>query len=108
AEAPVTIAVVSSRADLVSGGSAVVALTMPAGVQLSDLRVSLNGADVSNAFAARANGKIEGLVAGLHDGANELRASPPDGSGARLTLTDHPNGGPLFAGPQLQPWKCEA
>jgi len=25
---------------------------------------------------------------------------------AKLTITDHPNGGPVFSGPQLQPWHC--
>jgi len=98
---PMTITVVSSRADLVSGGTAVVAITKPA-------RVLLNGDDVTAAFAERPNGKIEGLVRGLHDGLNELTATLPDGTGARLAITDHPNGGPMFAGPQLQPWKCEA
>jgi hypothetical protein len=106
--AAVTIRVISSRADLVSGGNAVVAITKPAAIPLSNLRIKLNGRDVTSAFAVRPNGKIEGLLGGLHEGANELRATLPDGTGARLWITDHPNGGPLFAGPQLQPWKCEA
>ena len=97
----VTISVISSRADLVSGGSAVVAISQPA-------RVSLNGTDVTRAFAVRPNRRFEGLITGLHNGVNELTAILPDGRGARLAITNHPNGGPLFAGPQLQPWKCEA
>ena len=31
----------------------------------------------------------------------------PDGRGARLTITNHPNGGPVFAGPQVHPWICD-
>ena len=37
------------------------------------------------------------------------------GSGARvrglvkhLVITNHPDGGPVFSGPQLHPWKCES
>jgi hypothetical protein len=104
----VMIRVLSSRADLVSGGNAVVAISLPKGSTPSDLAVDLNGRDVTDEFAVRPNGKIEGLVAGLRLGANTLTASLADGSGARLLITNHPNGGPVFAGPQLQPWKCEA
>src|SRR5207302_3673288 len=28
-------------------------------------------------------------------------------TGARLTITDHPNGGPVFSGPQIKPWACQ-
>ncbi len=44
---------------------------------------------------------------GLRVGRNVLRVELPDGRGARLVLTNHPNGGPVFSGPQLHPWKCE-
>ena len=27
-------------------------------------------------------------------------------TGARITLTNHPIGGPVFSGPQIQPWLC--
>ena len=27
--------------------------------------------------------------------------------GARLVVTNHPNGGPVFSGPQIQPWGCQ-
>jgi len=104
----VTISVISSRADLVSGGTAVVAISLPAHTPFSALRARLNGTDVTRAFAVRSNKKIEGFVSGLHNGVNELTAILPDSRGARLAITNHPNGGPLFAGPQLQPWKCEA
>ena len=28
--------------------------------------------------------------------------------GASVTVTNHPNGGPVFSGPQVQPWACQA
>ena len=103
----VAIQVTSSRADLVSGGDAVVRITLPQGSDLSNLHVDLGGTDVSSAFALRADGRIEGLVTGLQNGVNTLTATAGI-AGARLQITNHPNGGPLLAGPQLQPWKCPA
>src|SRR5581483_11497417 len=49
----------------------------------------------------------EGLVTGLQVGPNVVTAQLPNGAGARMTITDHPNGGPMFAGPQVQPWICQ-
>src|SRR5436309_15938082 len=79
AGAVVRIDVLSNRADLVSGGDALVTISAPA-------RVFRNGTEVTKAFARRADGRFEGLVTGLHDGANSLIARLPDGSGARLTV----------------------
>ena len=39
-------------------------------------------------------------------GENVVTARAPNGEGARLTLVNHPVGGPVFAGPQVQPWIC--
>lgn len=64
--------------------------------------------DVTPSFGVRPNGKFEGLVTGLRLGANRLRAVAPDARGATLTVTNHPLGGPIFSGPQIQPWTCQA
>lgn len=105
----VTISVLSGRADLVSGGSAVVAISPAA--DAGDLTVTVDGRDVTGGFARRSAGLLDGrlaaVVSGLHVGRNLVRATLPDGAGAELTLTDHPNGGPLFSGPQPEPWTCE-
>ncbi len=37
-----------------------------------------------------------------------LVARLPDGYGARITITNHPIGGPVFSGPQIQPWQCQS
>jgi hypothetical protein len=39
-------------------------------------------------------------------GANELTVDAPDAPRARLTLSNHPRGGPIFSGPQQQPFVC--
>lgn len=104
---PMVIAVLSNRADLVSGGETLAAVTLPRGVDPSNVRMSLDGRDVSDAFALRPNGRYEGLATGLRLGNNALTATLPDGSGARITITDHPTGGPVFSGPQVEPWICQ-
>ena len=81
---------------------------MPPGATPSSTRLDVNGRDVTGEFAMRANGKFEGLVTGLANGPNVLTAQLPDGYGARLTIVNHPIGGPIFSGPQIQPWLCQA
>jgi hypothetical protein len=104
----VRIELLSTRADLVSGGEALVAVALPSGVSAGSVRVYLDGRDVTSAFAQRANGRYAGLLTNLRLGDNQLRAVLPDGRGATLGLTNHPRGGPTFAGPQIQPWTCQA
>ena len=102
----IEIKVLSNRADLISGGDALVAIVLPAGVSASSIKVDVNGRDITSAFAIRPNGNFEGLVSGLADGPNVLRALKKDRSGARITITNHPVGGPVLAGPQVQPYIC--
>lgn len=103
----VTLRVLSTRADLLSGGDALIEVLIPAGVRPSRVALDLNGSDVTSAFAVRRDGRFYGRVDGMQLGANVLSATLPGGRGARITLTNHPIGGPLFAGPQVQPWICE-
>ncbi|HJR19204.1 MAG TPA: DUF6351 family protein [Actinomycetota bacterium] len=103
----VRLKVLSNRADLISGGNALVEVTLPTGSRAQDLRVDDDGRDVRNAFAARKDGRILGKVEGLALGNNVITARLPDGRGASLTVKNHPIGGPVFSGPQIQPWKCQ-
>ncbi|HUE25424.1 MAG TPA: DUF6351 family protein, partial [Solirubrobacteraceae bacterium] len=103
----VQIKVLSTRADLVSGGEALTQIVVPADTRASSLRVELGTRNVSRQFAIRPNGKLEGLITGLRLGANLLTARLPSGYGARLTIVNHPIGGPVFSGPQIQPWLCQ-
>jgi len=100
------ILVLSNRADLVSGGDALVEVVLPGRVDPGTVRVSLNGRDVTSAFAERPDGRYEGLVTGLAVGENDLMATMRRGPTVHLTITNHPSGGPVFAGPQVQPWIC--
>ena len=98
------ITVLSNRADLVSGGDALVSVDLRANPRA--VTVELNGRDITNAFAVRPNGRFEGLVTGLVEGENVLRVRPGNGVGRRIELTNHPIGGPVFSGTQVQPWLC--
>jgi hypothetical protein len=71
------------------------------------VKVTLGDRDVTDAFAVRPNGRYEGLVEGLAVGENALTATTPGGS-AHITIVNHRNGGPVFSGPQVKPWVCQA
>lgn len=102
------IKVLGNRADLVSGGQALVEVILPGKAKASyaDVRVLRNGEDVTSSFAVRTDGRFYGLVGGLVEGANTLLARVPNGPGARLTVTNHDLGGPVFSGPQVDQWEC--
>ena len=99
------IKVLSNRADLVSGGDALVEIVLPTSATADGLRVDVDGRDVTSAFKPRADSRVVGLITGLKDGVNVVIARLGS-SGARLTITNHPIGGPIFSGPQVQPWIC--
>ena len=105
AKARVAIDVISNRADLVSSGDALVEVTGVPAADAGRTKVTLGGVDVTSSFAVRPGGRYLGLVTGLKNGRNDLRVSSPAG-GAKLVVTNHPRGGPVFAGPQVQPWDC--
>jgi hypothetical protein len=98
------ISVVSNRADLISGGDALVSVDLLASPRA--IRVELNGTNITGAFAVRPNGRYEGLVTGLEEGKNILRVRPGNGVGRWIEITNHPIGGPVFSGEQIQPWLC--
>jgi len=99
------ISVVSNRADLISGGDALVSVDL-LDTSPRAIRVELNGTNITSAFAVRPNGRYEGLVTGLEEGKNILRVRPGNGVGRWIEITNHPIGGPVFSGEQIQPWLC--
>ncbi len=103
-----TVLSLSGRADMVTGGSALIEVKLPAGVPQTVVKVTVGNADVTSAFATRADGRTVGLVTGLAVGANTLTVTSPNNAfaGATLTLTNHPIGGPVLLSSQVQPWVC--
>ena len=95
------IRVLSNRADLVSGGDALVEVAASGAV-----KVAVGGRDVSSAFTRGADGRYIGVLTDLQNGDNSVTARVAGAPAARLTITNHPIGGPVLAGPQIQPWSC--
>src|SRR5437660_2508708 len=100
----------SNRADLISGGDALLEVRVPKNVPLDQVSLRLNNRDVYAAFMTTGNTNLRGVVTGLVDGDNEFVAeargrghSEPQ---ARLRITNHPIGGPVLLGSQTQPWIC--
>src|SRR4051794_33599365 len=100
-----TISVLSGRADLVSGGDALISIR---GLHsFRSLSVQAGGKNQTSAFTRGPKGTAVGLVRGLGLGRSSVvvRAGR---RAAELRVTNHPIGGPVFSGPQLQPWTCQA
>ena len=109
----VQIRTLSNRADLISGGDALVEIELSKGLKVQQVELRLNGANVTSQFQFDAAGnRLVGLLTGLIEGENELAAlesSHGHGRGktlATLEITNHSRGGPVFSGPQMQPWIC--
>lgn len=101
-----TLEVVSTAPQRVTGNDALVRVTAPRGSE-SDVRVTLNGSDVSTAFHQDGEEPaMVGLVSGLQAGSNTLAASA-GGRSTTLAVVNHPITGPVFAGPKEQPFVCE-
>src|SRR5439155_1155963 len=103
------LATPSNRAELISGGDALLEVRVPKSVALNTVRLSLNGDDVTGAFTANAKARtLRGLVSGLVEGRNDFVAGESRGGReARLVITNHPVGGPVLFDP-AQPWSALA
>jgi uncharacterized tannase-like protein DUF6351 len=99
------VSVLSSRADQVSGGDALVRVDGPRR-ELDELRVLLDSEDVTDAFE-RDGGALVGLVEGLELGRNRITVRDGRRTVAQRTLTNHPIEGPIFSGPQQAPFVCK-
>src|SRR3954470_5931194 len=84
------IRTLSNRADLISAGDALVQVVLPAGAKAANLRVDVDGRDVTRAFAVRPDGRDLGLLTGLHNGDNVVTATLPGDRGAQLPIVHHP------------------
>ena len=105
----VDLEVLSSRADQVTGGDALVRVEASRHDR-GDLRVLLNGDDVTDAFEP-SGGDLVGLVESLELGGNRLEVVEErrgrDKTLDRLTLENHPQTGPIFSGPHQAPFVCK-
>ena len=104
------IQILSSAPDQVSGGDALVRVQFPDVDIPEKATLLLNGADVTDALALVPEGDaLEGVVAGFALGENLLQLKPnPMATAvlAELVVRNHPLQGPIFSGPQQQPFVC--
>jgi Tannase-like family of unknown function (DUF6351) len=105
------IVTLSNRADLISGGDALVEVRVPRTVPLRHVRLYLDGRDVTAGFRTDAAARVmRGVLTGLVEGRNDFIAdSNGQGRGrprAALTTTHHAIGGPVLLGSQTMPWIC--
>jgi hypothetical protein len=104
AELAVSLAVRSTRPDLVTGGDALIEVAV-AGAPADVVQVDLDGRDVTDQLPVVGAGR-RGVVSGLPEGSSELVARRGEEVLATLTLVNHPTSGPLFSGPQPELLAC--
>lgn len=99
----------SSRADNVSGGEALIAVDVPGGVKPSNVGIRRNGAGVTSRFSPSSHNprRLIGLVSGLRSGGNVISAWAPGlNRAATLNLFNTGIKGPVFSGPHQSPFYC--
>ncbi len=106
-ESNITLAVLSSQPQFVSGGDARIVVQASSAAQ-AGLSLWLNGAPLPAAQSSLQaySDRLEGMVSGLAVGANTLQVRSAAGVRATLTLTNYPITGPMFSGPQQTPFVC--
>lgn len=99
----------STEPHLVSGDNVLLAVEVPRETALEDVRVSLDGKNITALF--RPDGprhRLVGVVTDLQPGKNLLSANaPPTGFADTLTITSHPATGPIISGPHISPFVCQ-
>ena len=103
------IEAVSTRPYLVTGGDVLLRIRAGEDLDLSRVRVSANGEDVTGGFSPPAHGgPLIGLVQGLRMGHNEIEAQIPGSEAtAALELTNYPISDPIISGPHKMPFLCQ-
>ncbi|MEO2198616.1 MAG: DUF6351 family protein, partial [bacterium] len=99
--------VVSARADMVTGGDALVRIDLPDGESPDRIAVRVGGRDVTAQFRAVSDSALEGLVIDLAVGLNRVSVTTGRDASVELEVRNHPATGPVLSGPHQQPFVCE-
>lgn len=107
ASGEVELDVVSSRADMASGGDSLVQALVPPSGDPADLTVALDGQDVTSRFrAVPGNERRLRALLGL-SGGGTVTAALPGRTRAKLLIVDHSVNGPILSGIRQVPFVCE-
>ncbi|WP_206062913.1 DUF6351 family protein [Nocardioides piscis] len=101
------VQVLSNRADLISGGDALVAIRVPQRVRPRQVKVMAGKRVVTKRFRTRPDGRFVGLVNKLRVGRTTIKATAPGARRGRTVIVNHPAGGPVFTGPQPAHYRCQ-
>ena len=94
--APLALTTLSSRADQVSDGSALLSVTVTPNVTAHELRWRSNGQPLTAQVLSGATASMAQGVQGLVVGSNQVQADVPDGrASGKITLQSHPRSGPV-------------
>ena len=103
----IAIRILSTHADRISGGNALVEISLPRAPRRDGVIVSLNGRIVTSAFRETAPGMLVGLVSRLWLGGNRLIVEAKGVGTESLRLTNYPITGPIVSGPHEHPFICQ-
>ncbi len=92
---------------MVTAGTVLVEVIPATGIDRTRLKVHVGNKDVSSAFETRGDGRFVGLVTDLPLGTSSITVDAEGIRTSALTVTNHPNSGPLLYGPRVQPWRCD-
>lgn len=102
-----TIRIVSSKATQVSANDARVRIVLPNGIKFDDISLLVNGEDETAQLEENPEEHtVEGVVTGLAIGSNTLELLNKRATVADLNVINHPKSGPIFSGPQQEPFGC--
>lgn len=103
------IEVLSSDPLLMSGGSALVRVTLPPGTVKNGVTIMAAGKDMTGRFQEVAPGALMGVVDGLPVGESTVEVKPSHGNGlaGSLAVRNWPIEGPIISGPHQKPYFCQ-
>jgi hypothetical protein len=102
--------VLSSRADMVSGGDVLIRIPVPDDIDPDDLRIYLGTTEVTQRFSTGRSGaenRLIGRLKGLQLGAVSLAVHYRGKQVGSVGMVNHPISGPVFSGPHESPYVCQ-
>lgn len=99
--------VLSSRADMVTGGDVLIRVPVPSPLLPSELGVKLDNRDITSQFTTTRDRQLIGRLTGLRVGSALLSVWVRGAQAGSVVLVNHPVSGPVFSGPHEQPFVCQ-